>query len=137
MKRRQNAGVTLLEVIVTLAMIALIVGLVAPRLMENFGRAKSQAAEVHMNNIAAALQLYYIDIGQYPSEAEGLTALLEAPDAAQNWRGPYVDDAEDLNDPWGRPLIFKAPAETKPFSLSTLGRDGHPGGTGEDTDLEL
>ncbi len=136
-RRNPQSGVTLLEVMIVRAVIALIVGFGAPRLMESFGRAKSQAAEVSMANLKGAVQLFYIDTGRYPSEAEGLSALLAEPQGVTGWKGPYLDGEADLNDPWGRPFTYASPAESAPFSLSTLGRDGQPGGQGEDSDISL
>jgi general secretion pathway protein G len=135
--RNPQSGVTLLEIMIVLAIIALIVGFGAPRLMESFGRAKSQAAAVSMANLKGAVQLYYIDTGRYPTEAEGLGALLADPGGATGWRGPYLDGEADLTDPWGRPFLYAFPAEAAPFSLSTLGRDGVAGGQGEDSDISL
>ncbi len=135
--RNPQSGVTLLEVMIVLAVIALIVGFGAPRLMESFGRAKSQAAEVSMANLKGAVQLFYIDTGRYPTQAEGLAALLAVPDGAAGWRGPYLDGESQLTDPWGRPFTYASPGASSPFSLSTLGRDGMPGGQGEDSDISL
>ena len=136
-RRRKTAGISLLEIMVVLAIIALVIGLAAPRLMGNFGRAKSMVAEAKMENVKGALQLYYIDLGRYPSEAEGVQALLQAPSGAADWRGPYVDSMEDLQDPWGRILLYRSPGTDRPFDLLTNGRDGHPGGEGEDADISL
>jgi general secretion pathway protein G len=135
--RNPQSGVTLLEIMIVLAIIALIVGFGAPRLMESFGRAKLQAAEVSMANLKGAVQLFYIDTGRYPTEAEGLAALLDMPASATGWKGPYLDGEADLTDPWGRPFLYAAPGASAPFSLSTLGRDGTPGGQGEDSDISL
>jgi general secretion pathway protein G len=135
--RNPKAGVTLLEVMIVLAVIALIVGFGAPRLMESFGRAKSQAAEVAMANLKGAVQLFYIDTGRYPTTDEGLSALITAPSDVAGWKGPYLDGDADLADPWGRAFTYAAPGTSGPFSLSTLGRDGQPGGTGEDSDISL
>ena len=136
-RRRRTAGLTLLEMMVVLAIIALVVGLGAPRLMENFGRAKSQAAGAAMANLRAAVQLYYIDTGRYPSEAEGLDALLQAPSGTTGWAGPYLDDAKATVDPWGRGYLYRFPGAGGGFDLVTLGRDGQPGGSGEDSDITL
>lgn len=136
-KRKHSAGISLLEIMVVLGIIALIVGLTAPRLMENFGRAKSTFAEAQMNNIKGALQLYYIDVGRYPSEAEGLSALVNQPSGSDGWRGPYVDRSDDLMDPWGRGYLYRSPGQNRPFDLLSYGRDGHSGGTREDSDITL
>lgn len=136
-RRNPKSGITLLEMMVVLAIIALVVGLAAPRLMDSFGRAKSRTASIQMENVRAAVQLFYLDVGRYPSEAEGLQALVTGPDGAEGWLGPYVDGIEDLNDPWGRTYLYRSPAETQPFSISTYGRDGKAGGTSEDSDISL
>lgn len=136
-KRHGQRGLTLLEVMVVLAIIALIAGLAAPRLIDSFGRAKSRSASIQMQTLATAVQLFYLDTGRYPSEAEGLQALLASPQGAQNWQGPYVDKATDLNDPWERPYIYRSPAGDKAFDITTYGRDGRAGGTSEDSDISL
>lgn len=136
MNRSHRAGVTLLEVLVVLAIIAMISALAAPRLMENFGRAKAQAAQVQLSTLKGAVQLYYLDTGQLPSQSEGLGALVSAPAAVRNWRGPYVD-SDQLIDPWGRPWTFRQPAQDKLFTIGTLGRDGQSGGDGEDADISF
>lgn len=136
-KRKTNAGYSMLEMMVVLAVIALIAGIAAPRLMENFGRAKSKAAEIQMGTIKSAVQFFFLDTGRYPSEAEGLEALVEAPNGARNWRGPYLDSLEDLNDPWGRKYTLRAPGAVQPFEIWTYGRDGKEGGTSEDSDISL
>ncbi len=136
-RRKLTSGISLLEIMVVLAIIALIVGLAAPRVMENFGRAKSTIAEAQMNSVKGALQLFYIDVGRYPSEAEGLDALLRQPSGASDWKGPYLDSGARLEDPWGRIFLYRSPGREGPFDLSTYGRDGHPGGTREDRDIVL
>ncbi|SMX38156.1 type II secretion system major pseudopilin GspG [Octadecabacter ascidiaceicola] len=133
-RRNPNAGTTLLEVLVVLAIIAMIAALAAPRLMDSFGRAKGQAAEIQLVNVDAALQLYYLDVGSYPTEAEGLGALLEAPSTGEGWQGPYLDQS-NLMDPWSRAWIYHQPGSNGRFDLMSLGRDGQPGGNNEDADI--
>jgi general secretion pathway protein G len=135
--RNNEAGLTLLEIMVVLAIIALVAGLATPRLMESFGRAKSRTAALQMENLKGAVQLFYIDVGRYPTEAEGLEALLSAPTSTDGWRGPYLDGPAAINDPWERRYIYSAPGETQPFELLTYGRDGKAGGSNEDSDISL
>lgn len=137
MKRKSDAGLTLLEIMIVLAIIALVAGLAAPRLLESYGRAQGRSAQVQMTNIKGAVQMFYIDVGRYPTEAEGLDALLKAPAGVSGWKGPYVDDDKTITDPWGRRYIYHSPGTTKPFDLMTYGRDGRAGGTSEDSDISL
>jgi general secretion pathway protein G len=136
-KRNRQAGLTLLEVMVVLTIIALIAGLAAPRMMDSFGRAKGRTATIEMENIKGAVQLFYLDVGRYPSEAEGLDALLAAPAGAENWQGPYLDGPDGLNDPWENRYLYRSPAGEKPFDITSYGRDGRAGGSREDSDISL
>jgi general secretion pathway protein G len=136
-KRNRRAGVTLLEIMVVLTIIALIAGLTAPRLMDSFGRAKSRTASLQMENLKGAVQLFYLDVGRYPSEAEGLDALITVPGDAENWQGPYLEGPKALRDPWENRYLYRSPAEDKPFEITTYGRDGRAGGTKEDSDISL
>lgn len=141
MKRREDiiwtrkSGVTILEVLVVLSVIALISAVVGPRLIGYLGRAKSETAGLQINQIEQAVQLFYIDVGRYPSSSEGLGVLITAPAGEGSWSGPYLDDAAAIVDPWERDYIYSAPDENDVFSISTLGRDGSTGGTGEDADV--
>lgn len=118
----QNRGISLLEIMIVLAVIALIMGLVTPRVIGYFGRAKTQTAEIQMTHLKGALQLMYIDMGRYPSEAEGLTDLITAPAGSTGWQGPYLEDPAGLNDPWNRQYLYRFPGEEKAFDLTTYGR---------------
>ena len=136
-KRNPRKGVTLLEVMIVLAIITLIAGLAGPRLIDSFGRAKSRSAEIQLVNLKSALQLFYIDEGRYPTEAEGLGALIQAPSGADGWKGPYLDGEAAVRDPWDRLLIYRSPGDNAPFNLLSYGRDGRAGGTSEDRDISL
>lgn len=120
---------------IVMAIMALIVGIAAPRFVDSFGRAKSQSAEVQMGNLRVAVQLFYVDVGRFPSAAEGLNGLLQAPQGAVNWRGPYIDKEGGLFDPWGR--RYELRSTDAGFEIFTYGRDGKPGGEGEDADLSF
>lgn len=135
--RKPKSGMTILEVMVVLAIMALVIGLAAPRFIDSFGRAKSQTAEVRMGNLKSSLQLFYVDVGRYPTPAEGLDALLRAPQGVTGWRGPYLDKEYGILDPWGRRYVIVQPGTDQAFDLQSLGHNGQPGGTGEDSDLML
>ena len=128
-------GVTLMEVLIVLAIIAMLAALVGPRVIGYLGKAKSQVAQTQIGNLASSLELYFIENGSYPSEAEGLTALIEAPVGAINWDGPYIKAASALSDPWQRDYQYELLTDNDDFKITSYGRDGTEGGTGEDKDL--
>ncbi|MFC4726500.1 type II secretion system major pseudopilin GspG [Glycocaulis abyssi] len=132
-----DAGYTLAEVLIVLVIIALIVGLATPALMGRLGAAQSRTAEIQLENLATSLDLFRLDIGRYPTTEEGLAALVApAPALEARWAGPYVRRGELPADPWGRPYIYR-PASGGGFELVSYGRDGEPGGTGEDRDIVI
>lgn len=130
-----NEGFTLVELLVVLAIIALIATLAVPQVLRYLGSAKTSAAKAQIRNMESALELYYIDTGQYPSEEEGLSVLIHAPAAAVSWNGPYLKGAAGLQDPWSRPYIYAVKPDGSDVELRTLGKDGKPDGTGEDQDI--
>jgi general secretion pathway protein G len=133
--RTNQAGFTLVEMLVVLGIIALIAALVGPQLMKYLGKAKSETAAVQVGNLTSALEVYYLDNGRYPSTQQGLGALMRAPEDAKRWNGPYLRKAEGLVDPWGRPYLYLAPGGHGDFDVVSLGRDGQAGGTGDDRDV--
>lgn len=131
-----ESGATILEVLVVLAIIAMIAAVVGPRVIGYLGRAKSETAQLQINNLVSAVQLFYIDMGRYPTEAEGLSVLVEAPAGAEGgWNGPYIASDAALADPWGRDYQFQTSDTVNGFLIRSLGRDGQTGGSGEDRDL--
>lgn len=132
----KDAGATLLEILVVLAIIALLAAVVGPRVVGYLSKAKSTTAELQLDNLKTAIELFYVDLGRYPSEQEGLQALMNRPTAAGDWAGPYLDAEDALQDPWGRDYVYRSPGQSeRPFDVLTFGRDGVEGGDGEDADL--
>lgn len=130
-----EAGFTLVELLVVLAIIALIATLVAPQVLRYLGSARTNAAKAQIHNIESALELYYVDNAKYPTAEEGLGALVTAPGGESRWNGPYLKGSSGLNDPWGRPYVYELKTDESGVTVRTLGRDGKPGGTGEDQDV--
>ena len=128
-------GFTLVELLVVLAIIALIATIAGPQIMRYLGSAKTSAAKAQIKNIESALELYYIDNARYPSKEEGLSSLVSAPQGATNWNGPYFKGKGGLSDPWGQPYLYEAAPDGSSVQIRTLGRDGAPDGTGEDQDV--
>lgn len=136
---RSRRAFTLLEIIVVIIVLALLAALVAPQIIGRVSEARGATARTQIELFGTALDNYRLDNGAYPTTEQGLEALREKPTRAPvptNWRGPYLRKAVP-NDPWGRPYLYRFPGERNAggFDLSSLGRDGQPGGTGEDADI--
>ena len=132
---RAQGGFTLIELLVVLVILGLLSAFVAPQVLNYLGRAKTDAASIQIKNIASVLDLYRLENGRYPSEDEGLAALVEPPPDATAWNGPYVRQADSLIDPWGQPYIYRFPGEHGEYDLFSLGADQTEGGDGENQDV--
>lgn len=134
--RTGNTGFTLIELMVVLVILGLLVGLVGPRLFGRVDSSKVQVAETQIKMLRGALQAYRLDIGRFPSTAEGLTALLRPPpEVAAFWSGPYLDDEMPL-DPWRTPYRYEHPTDNlQGFALYSLGADAKEGGEGVNADV--
>lgn len=132
---RSSDGFSLVELLVVLAIMGLLVGIVAPRVLRYLDGAKVESAKAQIHNIDGALELYYLDTGRYPTDEQGLAALAVAPDDTLAWNGPYLKGADTLADPWGKPFIYRAPTAGSSFSVISFGKDGKEGGEGDDSDL--
>jgi general secretion pathway protein G len=128
-------GFTLLELLVVLAILGLLAAIVGPQVVRYLGSSRTEAAHVQARNIAASLQLYRLDMGGFPTQEEGLKALVQAPAGHPEWNGPYIAESAALNDPWGHPYQFKVPGEHGEVDVFSLGSDNAVGGTGEAKDV--
>ena len=131
-------GFTLLELLVVVLIIGLLTGIVAPRLLGHIQRTEVTAAKAQIDALDKALHAYRIDVGRFPSDAEGLRALVSAPAGADGrWRGPYLKGDVPV-DPWGSAYVYRAASSRgRDFDLFSLGRDRAPGGQGGDADIGL
>lgn len=131
----RQSGFTLLELLVVLAILALLAGLVGPKVLEQLSGARADTAKIQIKNIEAALDLYRLDAGRYPSQSEGLQALIDKPAGVSKWRGPYLKSAEGLLDPWGERYRYNRESGKTSFEILSLGADKAEGGDGENADI--
>jgi len=105
-----QAGFTLLEILVVIAILGLLIGLVAPAVLRQLGNARTSVARQSIERIGTILDLYKLDIGSYPSTDQGLQALVDRPTGATNWNGPYVKGAVPV-DPWNHGFTYRTPSQ--------------------------
>lgn len=132
-----DSGITLVEMIVVLAIIAIVAGLIIPNVIGRPDEARVTVATADMQSVSSALKMYRLDNKTYPTTSQGLAALVNKPSSApvpQNWHSEgYLGQLP--TDPWGNPYVYRSPGATGAFDLMSLGADGKPGGEEFDADL--
>ena len=134
--KRQNAF-TLMEVLVVVAILAILAAIVVPRIMDRPDEARRLAAKADTAAIVQALKLYRLDNGNYPQTDQGLAALVQKPTTnpvPPNWKqGGYLDRLP--KDPWGRDYQYLNPGVRGEIDVFSLGADGARGGEGNNADI--
>jgi general secretion pathway protein G len=130
-------GFTLLELLVVMVIIGLLASYVAPRYFDQIGKSETKATRAQIDALDKSLAAYRLDTGHYPSTAQSLKALVERPTDEPKWAGPYLSKALPP-DPWGRAYIYRLPGDAgRDYDLMSLGKDGQPGGTGDNADVSI
>ncbi len=132
--RGPSFGFTLLELLVVMVIIGLLAGYVGPKFFGQIGKSEVKAAKAQIDGLQKALDQYRLDVGHYPSSEQGLQALVAKQADEPKWAGPYLSKALP-KDPWGHDYQYKSPGEHGEYDLLSFGKDGQPGGEGEDADL--
>ena len=131
----QSRGFTLLELLVVIVIIGLLAAYVGPKYFSQLGRSEVTAAKAQIDAFDKPLDTYRLDVGRYPTTEEGLAALMTAPPSAgAKWNGPYLKKAIPP-DPWGNPYQYRSPGASADYEVLSLGKDGQPGGTGDNADI--
>lgn len=130
--RRDETGFTLLELLVVIAILGLLIGLVAPAALRQLGNARVSVAKQSIERISSVLDMYKLDVGNYPTSDQGLRALVEQPTGVTTWNGPYVKGNVPV-DPWNHPYVYRDPSSRAghDFDLCSEG----PSGTGGDSEI--
>jgi general secretion pathway protein G len=132
-----EAGFTLVEMLVVIAIIGLIMGLIGPRVLNYLSESKVKAAKIQIQSFASALDLFYLDAGRFPSTSEGLAALVRQTPGVAAWNGPYLKGGTVPNDPWNHSYMYRSPGERGPYDIMSYGADGQEGGSGNAADISL
>jgi len=127
-------GFTLLELLVVMVIIGLLAGYVGPKFFGQIGKSEVKAAKAQIDALTKSLDQYRLDVGRYPSTDQGLAVLVARPADEPKWAGPYLSKAVP-KDPWGNDYQYRSPGEHGEYDLQSFGKDGRPGGEGEDADL--
>jgi len=130
-----QAGFTLIEMLVVLVIIGLIMALVGPRVLGYLSDARTKAARLQIESFSNSLDLYYLDVGRYPTTQEGLIALVKRPSGADVWNGPYLKGGTVPTDPWRNAYVYASPGSHGAYDLMSYGSDGREGGDGAAADI--
>ncbi len=133
--RDRQGGFTLVELLVVLVILSLIMGLVGPRVLNYLSDARGKSAKLQIESFGAALDLYFLDTGRYPTTSDGLDALIKRPANMERWNGPYLQQKNIPADPWGNPYQYRAPGTNGAYEIVSLGADGRKGGSDDDEDI--
>ena len=131
---QDQRGFSLIEIMIVIVILGLLASFVAPEFMKDLKKAERQTAKTQIEMLMAALDSYRLDVGRYPSQQEGLEALISNP-GSERWDGPYLKKNKIPKDPWDRDFHYQNPGDHGEVDIFTYGLDDQPGGEKEDKDV--
>ncbi|OHC04300.1 MAG: type II secretion system protein GspG [Planctomycetes bacterium RIFCSPHIGHO2_12_39_6] len=131
----KSAGFTLLELLIVMIIIGLLAALIGPKMIGRVGESRQTVAKQQVEGFGSALEMYKLDTTKYPTQEQGLEALVSEPQGVNNWKGPYLKKKFIPKDPWGHEYIYTYPGANGDYDIVSYGADGNTGGDGEDKDV--
>ncbi|MDR4506670.1 MAG: type II secretion system major pseudopilin GspG [Candidatus Brocadiaceae bacterium] len=131
----KNGGFTLLELLIVMIIIGLLAALIGPKMIGRVGESRQTVAKQQIEGFATALEMYKLDTTKYPTQEQGLEALISNPQGVNNWKGPYLKKKHIPKDPWSNEYVYTYPGSNGDFDIISYGADGSEGGDGEEKDV--
>ena len=131
----KRGGFTLLELLIVMIIIGLLAALIGPKMIGRVGESRQTVAKQQIEGFSSALEMYKLDTTKYPTQEQGLEALVIQPQGITYWKGSYLKKKFIPKDPWGNNYIYTYPGEHGDYDIVSYGADGNSGGDGEDKDV--
>ena len=131
----KKEGFTLLELLIVMIIIGLLAALIGPKMIGRVGESRQTVAKQQIEGFSSALEMYKLDTTKYPTQEQGLEALVTQPQGIVNWKGPYLKKKFIPKDPWGNNYVYIFPGANSDYDIISYGADGNQGGDGENKDV--
>ena len=131
----RNSGFTLLELLIVMIIIGLLAALIGPKMIGRVGESRQTVAKQQIEGFSTALEMFKLDTTRYPTQEQGMEALVATPHGVENWKGPYLKKKFIPKDPWGNEYVYVYPGENGDYDIISYGADGAEGGDGENADV--